>query len=133
MHRRGVPVIIVALALAACQEKTAAPVPLPTSDVTRGDIAVRVQATGSVEPINPVEIKSKASGQIIQMPVEVGAVVKRGDLLAQVDPRDVKNQFDQAMADDLVSPAALERALRARAGKASLSPRHVITVSEHDS
>jgi RND family efflux transporter MFP subunit len=133
MHRRGVSIILIAVSLAACQEKKAAPVPLPVSDVTRGDIAVRVQATGIVEPINPVEIKSKASGQIIQMPVEVGSIVKRGDLLAQVDPRDVKNQFDQAMADDLVSSASLEKALRDRARKDSLFAKHVITVSEHDS
>jgi HlyD family secretion protein len=133
MHRRGISIVIVAIALVACQEKTAAPVPLPTSEVTRGDIAVRVQATGSVEPINPVDVKSKASGQIIQMPVEVGSIVKHGALLAQIDPRDVKNQFDQAMADDLVSSATLEKALRERARKDSLFTKHVITVSEHDS
>jgi HlyD family secretion protein len=133
MHRRGLLVILSATAIVACKEKSAAPVPLPTTSVTRGDIAVRVQATGIVEPINPVEIKSKASGQIIQMPVEVGTVVKRGDLLAQVDPRDVRNQFDQAMADDLVSAAGLEKALRDRARKDSLFARHVITASEHDS
>jgi len=71
MHRRGLSIVVVAIALVACQEKSAVSVPLPTTDVTRGDIAVRVQATGVVEPINPVEIKSKASGQIIDMPVEV--------------------------------------------------------------
>src|ERR1044071_7501844 len=103
MQFRGSSLIAVAIALVACQQKSAAPVPLPTSEVTRGDIAARVQATGTVEPINPVEIKSKASGQIIQMPVEVGAVVKRGQLLAQIDPRDVKNKFDQALAGGRVS------------------------------
>jgi HlyD family secretion protein len=133
MQLRGLPLIVVAIALVACQQKTAVSVPLPTTEVTRGDIAVRVQATGTVEPINPVEIKSKASGQIIQMPVEVGAVVRRGQLLAQIDPRDVKNKFDQAMADDLVSSAALEKALRDRARKDTLFARHVITMSEHDS
>ena len=121
MHRRGLSIVVVAIVLVACQEKSAVSVPLPTTDVTRGDIAVRVQATGVVEPINPVEIKSKASGQIIDMPVEVGTVVKRNQLLAQIDPRDVKNQFDQAMADDLVSSAALEKAIRDRARKDSCS------------
>ena len=133
MHRRSLSLILSAITLVACQEKAAAPVPLPTTDVKRGDIAVRVQATGTVEPINPVDIKSRASGQIIQMPVEVGAIVRKGQLLAQIDPRDVKNKFDQAMADDLVSSASLEKALRDRARKDSLFARHVITVSEHDS
>src|SRR6476659_2593847 len=133
MHRRGLSIVVVAIVLVACQEKSAVSVPLPKTDVTRGDIAVRVQATGVVEPINPVEIKSKASGQIIQMPVEVGSVVKRGQLLAQIDPRDVKNQFDQAMGDDLVASAGIEKAIRDRARKDTLFARPVITQSEHDS
>jgi RND family efflux transporter MFP subunit len=133
MHRRRISFFVVAIALVACQQKSNAPVPLPTATVSRGDIAVRVQATGVVEPINPVDIRSKASGQVIKLPVEVGTIVKHGDLLAQVDPRDVKNQFDQAMADDLVSVASLEREMKDRARKDSLFAVHVITASEHDS
>jgi HlyD family secretion protein len=123
----------IATALVACQTKTTGPAPLPTTTVTRGDIAVRVQATGSVEPINPVDIKSKAQGMILQMPVEVGTRVEKGALIAQIDPRDVKNQFDQAMADDVVSAAGLTKALRDRARQDSLFARHVITAAEHDS
>jgi HlyD family secretion protein len=122
-----------ATALVACQTKTTGPAPLPTTTVTRGDIAVRVQATGSVEPIDPVDIKSKAQGMILQMPVEVGARVEKGALIAQIDPRDVKNQFDQAMADDVVSAASLTKALRDRARQDSLFAKHVITAAEHDS
>jgi HlyD family secretion protein len=134
MSSRSIPVVLIATALVvACQSKSASTTVLPTTSVTRGDINVRVQATGVLEPINPVDVKSKASGQIIQMPVEVGALVKRGDLLAQVDPRDVKNQYDQAMGDDLVSTAALQTAMKDRARKDSLFARHVITISEHDS
>ena len=123
----------VASALVACKSKTAGPAPLPTATVTRGDIAVRVQATGSVEPINPVDIKSKAQGMIQQMPVEVGTRVEKGALIAQIDPRDVKNQFDQAMADDVVSAASLNKALRDQTRKDSLFVMHVITAAEHDS
>src|SRR4051794_5586676 len=133
MYRRRLSIFVLSIAIVACKEKTTVASPLPTTPVKRGDIAVRVQATGTVEPINPVDIKSKASGQIIQMPVEVGSVVKRGELLAQIDPRDVKNQYDQAMADDLVSTASLEKAMRDRARKDSLFAAHVITASEHDS
>jgi HlyD family secretion protein len=125
--------ILAASALVACKSKATGPAPLPTAAVTRGDIAVRVQATGSVEPIDPVDIKSKAQGMILQMPVEVGTRVEKGALIAQIDPRDVKNQFDQAMADDVVSSATLTQALRDQARKDSLFARHVITASEHDS
>src|SRR5689334_17482674 len=133
MQSRRIAVFAALVSVGACQNKATKQVALPTVTITRGDIAVRVQATGTVEPINPVDIKSKAQGMIIKMPVEVGSVVKRGDLLAQVDPRDVKNQFDQAMADDVVASAGIEKAIRDRARKDTLFARHVITQSEHDS
>ena len=56
------------------------------------------QANGTVEPIDIVEVKSKASGTIIKMPVDIGSYVNVGDLLVQIDPRDVQNQYDQAAA-----------------------------------
>src|SRR5690348_3037835 len=133
MQSRRIAVFAALVVVGACQNKATGPVALPTVTISRADIAVRVQATGTVEPINPVDIKSKAQGMITQMPVEVGSVVKRGQLLAQVDPRDVKNQYDQAVADDVVAVAGIEKALRDRARKDSLYARHVITASEHDS
>jgi HlyD family secretion protein len=123
----------IAFAIVACKDKTTGPAPLPTATVIRGDIAVRVQATGSVEPIDPVDIKSKAQGTVLSLPVEVGSRIEKGALIAQIDPRDVKNQFEQAMADDVVSSASLTMALRDQARKDTLFIRHVITASEHDS
>lgn len=133
MFLRRIPLVIFATAVVACQKEQKTAAPLPTTSVTRGEIAVRIQATGSVEPINPVDIKSKASGQVIQMPVEVGSVVRQGDLLAQVDPRDVRNEFNQAMADDVVSAASLTRTLLDKNRKDSLFAQHVISLSQHDS
>lgn len=133
MFARATPLLLIVAALAACEKQSTQTVTLPTATVTRGDIAVRVQATGTVEPINPVEIKSKAGGAIIQLPVEVGSVVKAKGILAQIDPRDVKNRFDQAVADDVVSNASLMTALRDQARKDTLFMRKVITISEHDS
>ncbi len=136
MPVRRIPFLAVAsavVAIAACENKKAEQAPLPTTAVTRGNIAVRVQATGTVEPINPVDIKSKAQGQIIALPVEVGSVVKRGQEIAKIDPRDVKNQFDQAVADDVVSFTSLQKTQRDQARQDSLFAVHVITASEHDS
>ena len=133
MFLRRLPLLLLATSFVACKKEQKTAAPLPTTTVTRGDIAVRVQATGSVEPINPVDIKSKASGQVIQMPVEVGSVVKQGDLLAQVDPRDVRNEFNQAMADDVVSEASLTKTRLDKIRKDSLFAQHVIALSQHDS
>src|SRR5438046_7233849 len=84
--------------LVACKAKTTGPAPLPTAAVTRGDIAVRVQATGSVEPINPVDIKSNAQGMMLEMPVEVGTRVEKGALIAQMVHRGEKNDYEQDKA-----------------------------------
>jgi len=73
---------------AACNAGKAKPPTVQTSAVQRRDIIIDAQATGVVEPINVVEVKSKAGGAILKMPVETGVLVKPGDLLVQVDPRD---------------------------------------------
>src|SRR5205814_928252 len=78
-----------------------------TALVTRRTIVIDAEATGAVEPINVVEVKSKASGLITKMTVETGTLVKPGDLLVQIDTRDVQNQYNQAEADLKASQAKL--------------------------
>jgi HlyD family secretion protein len=84
---------------AACSNNKNQQLPVTTAVVQRRDIVIDAQASGVIEPINVVEVKSKAGGQITRVPVETGAMVKKGDLLVQVDTRDVKNQLEQANAD----------------------------------
>ncbi|MEX2284926.1 MAG: efflux RND transporter periplasmic adaptor subunit [Gemmatimonadota bacterium] len=66
---------------------------------------IRAEAAGLVEPIATVEIKSKASGEVTNVHVESGQEVKRGTLLAEIEPRDVQNAFAQAEADLEVAAA----------------------------
>jgi len=98
----------VLFALGACKKGTDPALTIETATVERRSIVLSVQANGTVEPVNIVEVKSKASGTIIRMPVDIGANVKAGDLLVQIDPRDVQNQYDQAAAD--VSSTTVQRA-----------------------
>ena len=86
------------LILAGCNRNKQQDIKIETAPVERRDITVSAQANGAIEPINVVDIKSKASGLIIKMPVDVGSQVKPGDLLVQIDTRDVQNQYDQAAA-----------------------------------
>ncbi len=65
----------------------------------RGDLDLTVSADGVVQPINKVEIRSKASGQILELNFEEGSVVKKGDLLVALDQTQTKNDYDQAKAD----------------------------------
>jgi HlyD family secretion protein len=101
---------LAALALAACKTGQAAEESskMATTAVTRGDLTVTAEATGTVEPVRSVEVKSKASGEILRLHVDVGDEVSSGALLAEVDPRDVRNRFEQAQADLEVANARTE-------------------------
>ena len=121
-----------ALALSACKRGDAAGVAVETAAVERRDIVVDAQATGVVEPIFVVEVKSKSSGQIIEMPVDVGSEVKPGDLLVQLDTRDVKNQYDQAAADLAAARARLEVAKSQRDRSKNLYDAQIITRQEFE-
>ena len=60
---------------------------------------IRAEATGNVEPVRKVEVKSKASGEILRLHADVGDRVEAGTLLAEIDPRDVRNNYDQVRAN----------------------------------
>jgi len=121
------------LAAGACGRASEKVKPLPTAAAERGDLAVRVQASGVVEPVDPVDVKSKTAGLITKMPVDVGSIVRKGDLIVQVDPRDVRNQLEQAMADSAVSMAGLNQARLQRNRADSLFKTRVITRTAVDS
>jgi len=80
--------------------------------VERQDIVVTVSATGMLEPLRSVEIKSKASGEILDMPVELGDHVREGQMLVRVEPRNVRNQYEQAEASVEVARTRLSIALK---------------------
>ena len=117
----------------ACHTAPRAPSALPTTAATYRDIVVRVQATGTLEPIDLVAIRSKASGLVQKMPVDVGTDVKAGDLIVQIDPRDVKNQYEETVADDVASVAAMTNAALQKQRADDMLAQHVITPAEHDS
>src|SRR5690606_1694290 len=64
----------------------------------RRTLDIRAEAAGLVEPIRIVDVKSKASGASRNIYGETGDFVQRGALLAEVDPRDVRNALAQAEA-----------------------------------
>lgn len=78
--------------------------------VVRGDIRVAVEAAGGIEPVTTVEVKSKASGEILELIVDTGDTVETGTLLARIDQRMLKNSLDQAKASLEVSRAELANA-----------------------
>jgi HlyD family secretion protein len=72
---------------------------LPVAVAERRDLEVVAEAGGLLEPIRVVEVKSKASGEVLRVLVETGQRVEQGALLTEIDPRDVQNVLAQAAAD----------------------------------
>jgi HlyD family secretion protein len=118
------------VALGACKKPTDPALVIETAPVERRSINLSAQANGTVEPINIVDVKSKASGTIIKMPVDVGSNVKVGDLLVQIDPRTVQNAYDQAAADLASTTVARAVALAQRNRSADLYQQKIITATE---
>ena len=66
--------------------------PSKLAKVERGDLAKSVVATGKVEPITKVEVKSKASGIVKKLYVDYGDTVKKGQILAELDKEEILAQ-----------------------------------------
>src|SRR5690606_34083068 len=101
--------------------------------VVRRDLDVRVQAAGTVEPIRLVEVKSKASGEVLRILAETGDELTRGTLLVEIDPRDVRNALLQAEADLEVARARLATAEAQRQRAEELRKANVVTEQEYES
>ena len=81
-------------------EAESAEATLATATSERRDIEVVAEAAGLVEPVQVVEVKSNASGELLGVYAETGDRVEKGTLLAEIDPRDVQSAVDQAQADE---------------------------------
>ncbi len=91
---------VMVLGMSGCGEGGASEGPsLQAEPVLREDMRITTEATGNVEPVRKIEVKSKASGEVLRLHVDVGDEVQPGDLLAEIDPRDVANAYEQAEAD----------------------------------
>lgn len=131
--RNSCSLLLLALLISGCgngvNEKASV---VDMAAVERRDIIVSAEATGVVEPIQIVEIKSKASGEVIKVAVETGEVVEKGDLLVQVDTRDLKNAVDQALADLDVAKTSLTVATSQRERSDRLLKSGLISDEQHE-
>jgi HlyD family secretion protein len=81
--------------------------PSKLAKVEKGDLAKSVVATGKIEPITKVEIKSKASGIVKKLYVDYGDKVKKGQTLAELDKEEIQARVAQARAQLEASSASL--------------------------
>ena len=79
-------------------------------NVVPKQLELSIEASGIIEAISSVEIKSKASGEVLFLGAEVGDLVKKGSILGQIDQRTPKNILDQAKSDLEASKVRLDNA-----------------------
>lgn len=87
--------------------KPIATTPTPTAKIERGSVRQAVTSTGKIVSNLDVEIKCKASGEVVKLPFDISQAVKKGDLLLELDPRDEQQRVRQAEATVRASQARL--------------------------
>ena len=117
--------------VAACHKVETAP-PYTLVPVARRDIVVTATASGVIQPILTLSVKSKASGEILEMPVQTGDEVRKGTLLAKIDPRIPRNNLTQAQANLNVAEAQLENATAQLKRSDALYQSKSITESDYE-
>jgi HlyD family secretion protein len=112
MKRRLLAAALSLLVLSACGPGGEVPQAsqYETAQAENRSLVLTVEASGVIEPVRTVEIKSKASGEILELGADTGDTVQRGALLVRIDPRTPRNRFDQAVAQRKAAQAKLVNA-----------------------
>lgn len=81
-----------------------------TEKITTGDIRSMVTATGTVNPVKTILVGTQVSGTISKILVDYNSMVRKGQLLAQIDPAILKAQVQQAQANVRSAKANMDKA-----------------------
>src|SRR5947207_3059485 len=115
MFKRPIPLIVAAIVLIAvalllrrCTSGSSAT--FQTAAVTRGPITQAVTATGTLNPVQNVQVGSQVSGNIQKLFADFNSLVKAGQVIAQIDPVVFQANVNQAEGDLANAKAALELA-----------------------
>ena len=85
-------------------------VPVVAAPARKGDMGVYLTGLGTVTPVGTVTVRSRVDGQLLNVLYHEGQLVRRGDLLAEIDPRPFQVQLTQAEGQKAKDEAALENA-----------------------
>lgn len=80
-----------------------------TAEVDRGDVKSTISATGIIQPLTTVDVKSNVGGTITQLAVDEGVRVTKGQLIARIDPSDAQTALDQQRANLLSAEAKVDQ------------------------
>src|SRR5256714_12113618 len=115
MFKRPLPlaiaaVVLIAAALLLRRCTSGSGVTYQTAPVMRGPITQAVTATGTLNPVQNVQVGSQVSGNIQKLSADFNSIVKAGDVIAQIDPVVFQASVNQAEGDVANARAALELA-----------------------
>ncbi len=115
LRRWGWPLLAVAIALAAFAGwrvwRRPPPLSYDTASVDRGPVVARITATGVLSALVTVQVGAQVSGQITQLLVDYNSPVKKGQLIARLDPVFYQAGVDQARANFVAAQAQVEKAI----------------------
>jgi multidrug efflux system membrane fusion protein len=132
------PLVLVALAaLAACSSPAAQGGPPAAPAITAAkaiarDVTQWNEFTGRLEAVHHVDVRPRVAGLIAAVRFTEGAVVRRGDVLFEIDQRPFQAEVDRLRAELARAKAALARASAERDRAARLSAENAISTEEHD-
>lgn len=134
-----VAVIIVWIVGAVIASKREKPIPVTTEKAVRKTIVQTVSATGKVQPETEVKISPEVAGEIIDLPVEDGMPVKKGDLLVKIKPDTYKALVEQqeaaistAKATNLQQKATMVKAEQDLKRAEDLYSKKMISAAEYN-
>jgi len=90
--------LLVGIIVSVFLSKREKPIPVTTEKAVRKTIVQTVSATGKVQPETEVKISPEVAGEIIELPVEDGMSIKKGDLLVKIKPDSYKALLEQQEA-----------------------------------
>jgi multidrug efflux system membrane fusion protein len=86
------------------------PVAVNVAPVRIADVPVTIDAVGTVQALNTVTVRTQVDGRLIKLGFEEGQEVRKGDVIAQIDPTLYQAAYDQAVAKKAQDEANLENA-----------------------
>ena len=117
----GSVLVVVALALwlgvghksaSAATDKTPKPIAVDMVEATQADVPIYLQGLGTVQAFYTVTVTARVDGELQKIGFTEGQTVRKGDLLAQIDPRPNQAAFEQAVATKAKDAAQLANAKR---------------------
>jgi len=112
--------------------KAPAAVPVEVASASQGDVELSLKLVGRVEAWSTVSLRARVSGQLESLSFTPGALVRKGSVLAQIDPRLLQAQLDQARGSVARDQALLQKAQADQRRYADMLAKGFVSKADYD-